>query len=66
MGTTKLWLIFRTEIKGDFNIHGTKYHQDAVFHQQSKIYDFVNTCTFGWLTRCLHETLTQLVITEIA
>ena len=33
------WLSFapfylRTEVRGDFNIHGTKYFQDAVFHQK--------------------------------
>ena len=24
----------KTEVRGDFNIHGTKYFQDAVFHQK--------------------------------
>ena len=33
----------RTEVMGDFNIHGTKYFQDAVFHQH-----VVSLCTFGW------------------
>ena len=45
------------EDKDYFNIHGTKYFKDAVFHQAS--------CTFGWpKTRSLHEILTRLVITE--
>ena len=26
----------RTEVRGDFNIHRTKFFQDAVFHQKSK------------------------------
>ena len=30
----------RTVVRGNFNIHGTKNFQDAVFHQKSKIYDF--------------------------
>ena len=30
----------RTEVRDDFNIHGTKYFQDAVFYQKSKIQDF--------------------------
>jgi hypothetical protein len=39
----------RTEVRGDFNIHGTKYFYDAVFHQKSKNYDVVRTSsTFGW------------------
>ena len=29
----------RTEIRGDFNIHGTKNFHNAVFHQKSKNYD---------------------------
>ena len=28
--------LLRTEVRGDFNIHGTKYFYDAVFHQKSK------------------------------
>ena len=27
----------RTVVRGNFNIHGTKNFQDAVFHQKSKI-----------------------------
>ena len=56
----------RTEVRGDFKIHGTKYFQDAVFHQKSKIYD-VLSLLYLWLAQktCpLHEILTQLVITE--
>ena len=32
--------LLRTEVRGNFNIHGTKIFWDAVFHQKSKIYDF--------------------------
>ena len=32
----------RTDVRGDFNIHGTKNFQDAVFHHKSKIYDFLS------------------------
>ena len=32
----------RTVVRGNFNIHGTKNFQDAVFHQKSKIYDFLS------------------------
>ena len=32
----------RTEVRGDFNIHGTKSFLDAVFHQKSKIYDVLS------------------------
>ena len=31
-----MYMYLRTEVRGDFNIHGTKYFQDAVFHQKSK------------------------------
>ena len=32
----------RTVVRGNFNIHGTKNFQGAVFHQKSKIYDFLS------------------------
>ena len=32
----------RTEVRGGFNIHGTKFFYNAVFHQKSKNYDFVS------------------------
>ena len=38
----------RTEVRGDFKIHGTKYFKDAVFRQKSKIYDVLSICTFSW------------------
>ena len=34
--------LLRTEVRGDFNIHGTKYFQYAVFLQKSKIHDVVS------------------------
>ena len=45
----------RTEVRGDFNIHGTKNFQDAVFHQKSKNYDdrkptFGFDSFFNWQT----------------
>ena len=44
---------FRTEVRGDFNIHGTKYFQDAVFHQKS-IYDAVSLL-YLWLAKKLFQ-----------
>ena len=35
-------LHLRTEVRGDFNIHGTKYFWNAGFHQKSKKYDVVS------------------------
>ena len=35
-------ILSRTEVRGDFNIHGTKHFQDAVFHQKYKKYDVVS------------------------
>ena len=32
----------RTEVRDDFNIHGTKNFQDSVFHQKSKIHDVLS------------------------
>jgi hypothetical protein len=40
----------RTEVRGDFNIHGTKYFQDAVFQQESKKYDVVSLL-YLWLAK---------------
>ena len=34
--------MLRTDVRGEFNIHGTKNFQDAVFHHKSKIYDFLS------------------------
>ena len=28
--------VLRTEVRGDFNIHGTNFFHNAVFHQKSK------------------------------
>ena len=33
----KYRISLRTVVRGNFNIHGTKNFQDAVFHQKSKI-----------------------------
>ena len=60
--------VLRREVRGDFNIHGTKYFfKDAVFHQKSKNYDVISLTVplVGQKTCPLHEMLTQLVITEI-
>ena len=32
----------RAVVRGNFNIHGTKNFQGAVFHQKSKIYEFLS------------------------
>ena len=55
----------RTEVRSDFNIHGTKYFYDAVFHQKSKDYDVVSLPVHmvGQKICPLHEILTRLVIT---
>ena len=34
--------LLRAEVRGNFNIHGTKYFYNAVFHQKSKKYDVVS------------------------
>ena len=41
-------VLIRTEVRGDFNIHGTKFFLDAVFHQKSKIYDVVSLLYLWW------------------
>ena len=46
----KFLFFVRTDVRGDFNIHGTKYFQDAVFHQKSKIYDVVSLL-YLWLAK---------------
>jgi hypothetical protein len=51
-------MLLRTEVRGDFNIHGTKYFYDAVFHQKSKNYEVESLP--------VPEILTRLVITENA
>ena len=59
-------VILRTEVKGDFNIQGTKYFQYAVFLEKSKIHDVVSLLNL-WRAKktcSLHEILTQPVITE--
>ena len=38
----------RTEVRGNFNIHGTKIFWDAVFHDKSKIYDVLSILNL-WL-----------------
>ena len=48
----KIFKVLRTEVRGDFNIHGTKYFQDAVFHQKSNIYDVVSLL-YLWLAKKL-------------
>ena len=60
--------VLRTEVRGDFNIHGTKYFYNAVFHHKSKKYDVVSLSVplVGHKTRPLHEMLTRLVIIENA
>ena len=59
-------LILRTEVRGDFNIHGTKFFYNAVFHQKSKKYDVVSLPVHlvGQKTRPPREILTWLFITE--
>ena len=58
----------RTEVRSDFNIHGTKYFYDAVFHQKSKDYDVVSLPVHmvGQKICPLHEILRWLFITENA
>ena len=38
----------RTEVRGDFNIHGTKNFQFAVFIQKSKIHDVLSLLYLWW------------------
>jgi hypothetical protein len=58
----------RTEVRGDFNIHGTKFFDNAVFHQKSKKYDVVSLPVplVGQKTCPPREILTWLFITENA
>ena len=58
--------VLRTEVRGDFNIHGTKFFHNAVFHQKSKKYDVVSLPVplVGQKTRPPREILTWLFITE--
>ena len=58
----------RTEVRGDFNIHGTNFFHNAVFHQKSKKYDVVSLPVplVGKKTVLSIKKLTQLVITENA
>ena len=37
----------RTEVRGDFNIHGTKYFQYAVFLQKSPLTSVLNANFFN-------------------
>ena len=59
-------LVLRTKVRGDFNIHGTKYFLDAVFQQKSKIYDVISLLylCLAKKTHTLHEILIRLVSTE--
>ncbi|MCP3849736.1 MAG: hypothetical protein GY694_05800, partial [Gammaproteobacteria bacterium] len=34
--------LLRTDVRGDFNIHGTKISWDAIYHQKSKIYNVLS------------------------
>ncbi len=43
------FIMLRTEVRGDFSIHGTKYFQDALFHQKSNIYGVVSL-SYLWLS----------------
>ena len=56
----------RTEVRGDFNIHGTKFFYNAVFHQKSNKYDVVSLPVplVGQKTCPPREILTWLFITE--
>ena len=59
-------LILRTEVRGDFNIHGTKFFYNAVFYQKYKKNDVVSLPVplVGQKTRSPREILTRLFITE--
>ena len=51
-------MYIRTEVRGDFYIHGTKYFYDRKFRK----YDVVSSYTFGGpKKRTLYEILTLLV-----
>ena len=65
---TILSIFLRTEIRGDFNIHGTNFFYNAVFHQKSNKYDVVSLPVplVGQKTCPPREILTWLFITENA
>ena len=52
---------------GDFNIHGTKFFYNAVFHQKSKKYDNVSLPVHlvGQKTRPPHEILTSTLTSAL-
>ena len=60
--------LLRTEVRGDFNIHGTKFFYNAVFHQKSNKYDVVSLPVplVSQKTCPPREILTWLFITENA
>ena len=53
----------RTEVRGDFNIHGTKIFLNPGFHQKMKIYDILSLLNLWWgqKTWSPREILTRLV-----
>ena len=61
-----MYIVLRTEVRGDFNIHRTKYFYNAVFHQKSKNYYVLSLPVplVGQKICPLHEMLKQMVITE--
>ena len=61
-------MALRTEVRGDFNIHGTKFFYNAVFHQKLNKYDVVSLPVplVGQKTCSPCEILTWLFITENA
>ena len=60
--------VLRTEVRGDFNIHGTKFFYNAVFYLKSNKYDVVilPVPLVGQKTCPPREILTWLFITENA
>ena len=62
-----MYIVLKTEVRGDFKIHQTICFYNAVFHQKSKNYDVVRLPVplVGQTTRPLREILTWLVINEI-
>ena len=60
--------VLRTEVRGDFNIHGTNFFYNAVVYQKSNKYDVVSLPVplVGQKTCPPHEILTWLFIIENA
>ena len=74
--STSKFKLLRTEVRGDFNIYGTKYFQYAVLLQKSNIYDVLSLLNLrlakkklflymkywhGWLLLKMHQKVFSVI-----